>query len=361
MAKIDESYHKLLEKILAKGRRRKDPNRKGVYRIQIPDAKIVHDFKDGFPAITTKQLFWKGVVGELIWFLRGDTNIKYLVDNNINIWNKDAYNWYLETTDHPKEQQLKMSHFIDLVKTTGHKNAYSDSSYKFGDLDRVYGAQWRGFENVVDQISNLIKRLKENPLSSEHIVTAWNPAELDNMALPPCHWSFEILVEPLSKQERCNILKLQKPDIKRKYINTSYKNYGLCDKYNIPKYEFTLKWHQRSVDTFLGLPFNIASYALLAQIIGKVTNMVPKGIIGDLSNVHIYEPHLDAVTEQLSRDVNKYSKCELTVKDRPEYDRLFKDRCSLDNFLSNLEISDFNLKGYESYPRIPAEMLAYNK
>lgn len=317
MAKIDEEYHKLLNKILSEGFRYEDTNRKGVHRLQIPSYTIKHDFKDGFPAITTKKLYWKGVVGELLWFLRGHTNIKYLVDNGINIWNKDAENFS-----------------------------------KNGDLGRVYGAQWRkwgkpsyeinnGYDSHVDQISNLIKGLRENPMGTRHIVTAWNPSELDNMALPPCHWSFEILVEP--------------------NYNGRILNKYSSGRLNLPDYQFTLKWHQRSVDTFLGLPFNIASYAMLAKIIGELTNMVPKGIIGDLSNIHIYEPHLDAVKEQLSRDVNKYTNCRLNLSYdfQRNLDIYNKDNI-LDDFLYTCEIDDFELSDYQSYSRIPAKMLAYS-
>ena len=337
MAKIDKKYHVLLRKILKKGFRYEDPNRKGTYRIQIPNHTFKHNFEYGFPAITTKKLYWKGVVGELLWFLRGDTNIKYLVDNGINIWNKDAYNYYCQKYDIDKS--FTIDYFIDCIK--------KGKKFK-SDLGRVYGAQWRDFNRPysikgLDQISNLIKGLKENPMGTRHIVTAWNPAELNDMALPPCHWSFEILVEPLSVSKQ--------PLFKK---DNSEKGWTVNE--NRPKYQFTLKWHQRSVDTFLGLPFNIASYALLAQIIGKLTNMRPKGIIGDLSNVHIYEPHLEAVKEQLSRDVDKYQspifKCFVEPNVKEDI---------TNEFLDLLKISDFELEGYESYPRIPAEMLAYNK
>ena len=361
MAKIDKTYHELLNDILKNGFKYEDPNRKGVTRIQIPSYQIQHNFKDGFPAITTKQLYWKGIVGELLWFLKGDTNIKYLVDNGINIWNKDAYNYYKNRNKEFKVVDIDT--WIEWIK--------SGKSPHGGDLGRVYGAQWRDWRGEfhllddsykIDQISNLIKGLKENPMGTRHIVTAWNPAELDDMALPPCHWSFEILVEPLTHTIR-----------RKKYIGSNYPTVkdgfpvssSMMDKDNFPKYQFTLKWNQRSVDTFLGLPFNIASYALLAHIIGKMTNMVPKGIIGDLSNVHIYEPHMDAVKEQLSRDVNKYEDSELMIS------TLTQTNLNNDNFKhndvmrhidnGNIDIKDFTLFDYKSYPSIKAEMLSYNK
>ena len=236
MAKIDKSYHKLLNEILKKGYKYEDPNRKDVHRIEIPSYQIKHDFKDGFPAITTKKLYWKGIVGELLFFLRGDTNIKYLLDNNINIWNKDAYNYYCKNVRNP----LSFEIWLDNIKS---HNLHETS----GDLGRVYGAQWRnfmGYADDVDQFSNLIKELKKTPMGTKHIVTAWNPAELEDMALPPCHWSFEILVEPLDFNDRSNIANPTNGSI------VKYPEFW--DKLNVPKYQFTLKWHQRSVDTFLG-------------------------------------------------------------------------------------------------------------
>jgi thymidylate synthase len=235
MAKIDKSYHRLLTKILKEGYKYEDPNRKDVHRIEIPSYQIKHDFKDGFPAITTKKLYFKGVTGELLWFLRGDTNIKSLLNEGINIWNKDAYNYYCKNVISP----LPFEIWLDNIKS---HNLYEKSA----DLGRVYGAQWRnwlgentkGFVNL-DQFSNLIKELKEIPMSTKHIVTAWNPAELDQMALPPCHWSFEILVEPLSVLDQTLFVK-----------DNSKKGWTVNDER--PKYQFTLKWHQRSVDTFLG-------------------------------------------------------------------------------------------------------------
>ena len=348
MAKIDKSYHKLLNEILKKGYKYEDPNRKDVHRIEIPSYQIKHDFKDGFPAITTKKLYWKGIVGELLFFLRGDTNIKYLLDNNINIWNKDAYNYYCKNVRNP----LSFEIWLDNIKS---HNLYEKS----GDLGRVYGSQWRnfmGYADDVDQFSNLIKGLKETPMGTKHIVTAWNPAELKDMALPPCHWSFEILVEPISVENRFKMY--AGCDIKSKYVTDEDMDY-----LNVPKHTFTLKWHQRSVDTFLGLIFNIASYALLAQIIGKLTNMKPKGIIGDLSNVHIYENHLDAVKTQLKRDVDKHSNCNLTMKDEFHYinDKELVGDIPINEIIEKMKINFFKLENYTSEESIPAKMLAYNK
>lgn len=365
MAKIDKIYRDLLLEIIGQGFTYEDPNRKGVNRIQIPSYKIEYNFSDGFPAVTTKKLYWKGVVGELIWFLRGDTNIKYLVNNNINIWNKDAYNYYKKICKTNSILSVNFDQWLSSIKSGMVWKDNMPNDYKLGDLGPVYGHQWRRFEGYepgtgtweegifysVDQIDTLITGLKENPMGTEHIVSAWNPAKLRNMALPPCHWSFEVLVEPMSIQERINNSNC--------VITTNLKSdkewLEVLDKYNAPKHKFTLKWHQRSTDTFLGLPFNIASYALLAYIIGNTVNMIPKAIEGDLSNVHIYEPHLEAAKEQLERDTSKYSNCNLNIAEDIPW------RFSLNGIVNGLEIEDFKLRDYNSYPAIKADMLAYNK
>lgn len=362
MAYIDITYHHLLERILGEGFKYEDPNRKGVNRIQIPSYIFEHNFKNGFPAITTKQLYWKGVVGELLWILRGDSNIKYLLKNGISIWNKDAYNWY-------KRQP----------------NLYDTMSFKEyiqrggGDLGRIYPEQLRkwtgiqestsgtmrsiGYEETygVDQFSDLIETLRTNPLATKKTVTYWNPAEKDQCALTPCHWAWEILVEPMSLEERILYFRNSHDDEPLKiFIDLSNYDHDYFDEFNWPKYKFTLKWHQHSVDTFLGLPFNIASYALLAQIIGKIVNMVPKGIIGDLSNVHIYEPHLDAVKKQLDNDTDMYNN--KSFIHLPHLNQWYEDfNFDVNKIIDNLRIDDCTLVDYESYPRIPAEMLPYDK
>lgn len=376
MAKIDITYHSLLERILTYGTERTDPNRKGVTRINIPSATIKHNLlEDGFPAITTKKLFYRGVAGELLWLLSGDTNIKYLVDNNINIWNKDAYNFYKKTLN---TNVFNTARFIEVIKNNDRaKLNHYNTGYSLGSLGAIYGKQWRDF-NGFDQIQNLIDTLRANPLGNQHIVTAWNPSELHKMALPPCHWSFEILVEELDKFDRLKIYN-KKQGFSRVLGNYVYpENYiqkhdydipepidfilndedlAIMDNYHIPKYKFTLKWHQRSVDTFLGLPFNIASYATLAIIIGKLTNMIPAAIEGDLSNVHIYKNHLKQATTQLNNDPNKFKECELSDFGGFKLNMYG----NFNNWLNSMKIDDFKLIGYESYKPIKAKMLAYNK
>ena len=332
MAQIDKKYHELVNTILEKGRWQEDPNRQGVKRLNIPRYNFEYDLKDGFPAITTKKLAWKSVVGELLWFLRGDTNIKYLLDNNIHIWDKDCFKyWYKNQVDKPTmrlEDFLNKTHYFSEI----------------GDCGRIYGYQLRNFDGKIDQFKNLIEGLIKTPLSSEHIVTYQSPSDKGKQALPPCHKGFQIMVYELTRQERVSLLPNDTPTVFLDYLN-------------IPKYGFDLVWEQRSVDTFLGLPFNIASYTLLAHIIGVLVNMVPGKIYGDLRNVHLYDNSIDAVKEQLKRDCDKHGKCCLQI-DNDVYIDAKKYQNNTAMFLARLQIKDFTLENYESYPQLKTEMLS---
>ena len=355
MSKIDVEYHKLLNKILQEGYTYEDPNRKGVNRIEIPSYTFRHEFKDGFPAINTKKLHYKNVVTELIWFLRGDTNIKYLVDNGCNIWNKDAYNYYLKQAEGQSEKViLTFKEWLKEIK---------NGEYFLGDLGPVYGEQWRNIKqpiyeygnyvahNRLDQISNLIKGLKEKPLGTQHVVNSWNVGDLEDMALQPCHYGFQIVVRLLSLEEKENICKNLGATWDLPFTEK------IATKWNVPKYGFELHWSQRSVDTFLGLPYNIASYATLALILEKITGHKALGIQGDLKKVHLYDNSLDAVKEQLSRNVNKCDKCELDIDDILSFELIKKDINYLDEGLLVIGAMDFELQNYESYPALAVEML----
>jgi thymidylate synthase len=346
MSKIDKTYHQLLKTIMTDGYTYEDPNRKGVNRLEIPSYTFRHEFKDGFPAISTKKLHYKNVVTELIWFLRGDTNIKYLVDNGCNIWNKDAYNYFKK---HVPSKFVSFEKYIKLIKED---KLQSLLRFKLGDLGPVYGHQWRKFTGVKhigddsitiyhDQIQRLITNLKEKPLAPDHIVNSWNVGDLSDMALPPCHYGFQIIVRPLNLKERGDL----------NTINRLRSKDALND-LNIPKYGFELHFQMRSVDTFLGLPYNIASYATLALILEKITGYKALAIQGDLKKVHLYDNSLDAVKEQLSRDVDKYDKCELKMDTLTEV-QLQKDI----NLINDIEPESFKLQNYESYPAINVEML----
>ena len=349
MSKIDVTYHNLLEKILQEGYTYEDPNRKGVNRLEIPSYTFRHEFKDGFPAISTKKLHYKNVVTELIWFLRGDTNIKYLVDNGCNIWNKDAYNYYLKISNF-KENTFTLLSFEDFVKTIKTcdesdlkdwwKQENFNIEYNLGDLGKVYGHYWRNYDGF-DQIKDVIDKMINTPMSSEIIVTARNPNDKDNQALPCCHYGFQIVMRPLNK------IKCECSESQAIYCGSK------CQK---TQYGFELHWSQRSVDTFLGWSYNVASYATLALILEKITGYKALAIQGDLKKVHLYDNSLDAVKEQLSRDVNQYDKCELKMDTLTEVQ--FQSGIK---YINEIEPGSFKLVNYESYPHIKVEMLSRNE
>ena len=343
MSKIDINYHSLLETILEKGYLYDDPNREGVKRLEIPSYTFRYEFKDGFPAITTKKLHYKNVVTELLWFLRGDTNIKYLVDNGCNIWNKDAYNYYKKHI-YP-EDSLDFNDFVDFIKNHDIQTLIDCG---VGNLDKVYGYYWRDYDGF-DQIKDVIDKMINTPMSSEIIVTARNPNDKDTQALPCCHYGFQIVMRPLTLKERGDL----------NTVNRLRSEQALND-LNIPKYGFELHWNQRSVDTFLGILYNVASYATLALILEKITGHKALAIQGDLKKVHLYDNSLDAVKEQLSRDVDKYKFCQLEQSYFTELMDEFDDKdFDLDEFIKMLdEDKEFiQLVNYESYPAINVEML----
>ena len=302
---IDERYQELLQTILDFGIEKKD--RTGTGTKSIFGYTIRHDMTQGFPLLTTKKMAYKSMITELKWFLKGDTNIKYLVDNNCNIWNGDAYKKYHQAF--PETEMLSQEQFINLIKTN---NEFAE---KWGELGPIYGKQWRNWERkstreekiinpgvytvFIDQIQDLISELKTNPDSRRLIVSAWNPAELHKMVLPPCHYGFQIYTTELTLKERqeefCHNLN---KDIS---FAKNLEHVDL-DKDNVPKRKISLAWNQRSVDVFLGLPFNIASYALLLQLIGKEVNMIPDQLIGNLGDTHLYLNHLEQAKEQISRE-----------------------------------------------------------
>jgi thymidylate synthase len=309
MNKLDKQYQNLLQDILDNGVVKSD--RTGTGTISIFGTQIRHKMSEGFPLLTTKKMAWKSVVTELLWFLRGDTNIKFLVDNDCHIWDGDAYKNYVNSDEvrWPKSKE----DFINTIKTD------NEFTKKWGDLGPIYGKQWRSWvgENkrakgslsaittfgYIDQIQNLIEDIKTNPDSRRLMVSAWNVGELDQMVLPPCHYGFQVYTTELSDIRRYNI-----------WFNNNYET-GMerfFDPNNLPDFDnpyytptpkrsISLMWNQRSVDTFLGLPFNIASYGLLLEIIAKAVNMIPDELIGNLGDTHLYANHIEQAKEQIGR------------------------------------------------------------
>ena len=312
MSNIDIIYQNLLEDVLFNGVEKSD--RTGTGTISVFGRQVRHDMKQGFPLLTTKKMYWKGIVTELLWFLRGDTNIKFLDDNNCHIWDGD----------------------------------YEKSGRTDGELGPVYGRQWRNWgniteENNIDQISNLISELKSNPDSRRLMVNAWNVGELDQMTLPPCHYGFQVYTRELSLEERGINYETYYKGLKRNKTNKDF------DKIGIPKREISLMWNQRSVDTFLGLPFNIASYGLLLEILANEVNMVPGELVGNLGDVHLYTNHLDQTREQLMRYPKPLSKLiinnEFWNPDQGTIEQI--------NYITP---DDFYIKDYQSHPTIKAPL-----
>jgi len=306
MNSLDKQYINLLQDILDNGVVKKD--RTGTGTISVFGRSIRHKMSEGFPLITTKKMPFKTIATELIWFLRGDTNIKFLVDNNVHIWDGDAYrNYEILMMGNPPEKILDKDEFIQKIKEDA-KIEHSPFTFaqKWGDLGPVYGKQWRswgGFDKVpygwehgaitnykdvpkFDQIENSIHLLKTDPDSRRNKVSSWNVEELDKMVLPPCHTDFQLYTRELTEYERFHL--------------------GLdnVNNTNIPTRAISLLWNQRSVDTFLGLPFNIASYGLLLEIIAKAVNMVPDELIGNLGDTHLYLNHIEQAKEQIGRQLS---------------------------------------------------------
>ncbi len=253
---LDQQYQDLLSNILEKGSSKSD--RTGVGTLSVFGRQIRHNMGTGFPLLTTKKMAWKTMVTELRWFLKGDTNIKYLVDNGCNIWNGDAYKQYQRACLYELDRdELTYDEFMERIKTD------DDFANVWGGLGPIYGKQWRNWDKHTDQIFNLIQDIHNNPDSRRLMVNAWNVGELGQMALPPCHYGFQI------------------------YIQGEY---------------MSLMWNQRSVDAFLGLPFNIASYGLLLSLIADHTGYRTGELIGNLGDVHLYKNHIDAAKEQIERD-----------------------------------------------------------
>ena len=292
-------YLELLDKICRDGVVRGDrtgTGTKGIFGYQMR-----FDLREGFPLVTTKRLFLKGVIYELLWFLRGDTNIKYLVDNGVHIWDSDAYRYYNE---------LCVRHgVLPVDKDTFLAAAGVESpieGYRFGDLNNVYGYQWRswptGDGGAIDQIKKVIETIKSNPNSRRMIVSAWNVADVDSMALPPCHTMFQFFVA---------------------------------------EGRLSCQLYQRSGDTFLGVPFNIASYALLTMMIAKECGLEPGEFVHTLGDAHLYLNHLEQAAEQLSREPRQLPTMHLNPDVKSIFDYTFED---------------FTLEGYDPHPAIKAPL-----
>jgi len=350
MNKLDAQYQQLLKDILEYGVEKQD--RTGTGTKSLFGYTIRHNMQDGFPLLTTKKMAWKTMVTELLWFLKGDTNIKYLVDNGCHIWDGDAYKHYVICTPTPPgtPARLTQEEFINKIKTD------DEFAKKWGELGPIYGKQWRDWsindEHIdgtiyfnypnVDQIANLINDIKTNPDSRRLMVSAWNVGELDQMVLPPCHYGFQVYTRKLTPAERA-----------------VYNKNNVSEQTNpfdgAPERAISLMWNQRSVDTFLGLPFNIASYGLLLTIIAEEVNMVPDQLIGSLGDTHLYLNHIEQAKEQIERKPFELPTLEIDT----QFWQTESGECGvgpLNTGLKGFEISDFHLKNYEAHPSIKAPL-----
>ena len=332
MNSIDKQYQTLLQTILDYGVEKKD--RTGTGTKSIFGYTIRHKMSEGFPLLTTKKMAWKQIVTELLWFLRGETNIKFLLDYDCHIWDGDAWANY---------QRKMLEKFYDDTTIAGYaitnkedfiKKIKTDDKFakEFGELGPIYGAQWRGWDRLhlpephpvnyegIDQIANLINELKTNPDSRRLMVSAWNVKQLSEMVLPPCHYGFQCYVR------------------EGKYLS--------------------LMWNQRSVDTFLGLPFNIASYALLLEIIAKEVGMIPDELIGNLGDVHLYMNHIEQAKEQISRIPYDLPTIEITERNWYLHEKV-KEHLGEKTFeekILSYRPDCFELIGYNSHEKIKAKL-----
>ena len=276
-----KQYLDLIKDVLENGEQRGD--RTGTGTISKFGYQMRVNLQDGFPLLTTKKVFYRGIFEELFWFLKGETNIRPLALKNVKIWNDWPYDKYKKSAEYKGET---MEEFIQKI--------CDDEQFaeKWGDLGPVYGKQWRNFSGI-DQISQLIDNLKNNPFSRRHLVVAYNPAEVENMALPPCHAFFQFYVSADGKKLSCQL-------------------------------------YQRSADLFLGVPFNIASYALLLCMVAQVCGYQPYEFVHTFGDAHIYLDHIDQIKEQLTREPKPLPKLWLNPEIKNIYDFTIDDVKVLD-------------------------------
>jgi len=351
---IDEQYIELLKDILDNGVEKDTRNGKV---LSVFGRTIRYKFEDGkFPLLTTKKMGFKTIVTELLWFLTGQTNIKYLVDNNCHIWDGDCYQAYIKRYNKGEHigktkllenskknrtltEPFTQEEFIDKIKTD------IDFANEWGDLGKVYGYGWRNFNGNYDQIKNVINLLKNDPDNRRMLVSAWNPSDLKDQVLPPCHYSFQFYTRELSLEERFeyshNVRGLY-------YLNKTQEQIEEDLNYeNIPTRAISLIYNARSQDVPLGTPYNISSYSLLLMIVAKQVNMVPDELIANMGDCHIYKNQIEGVKEQINREPY-----ELPTLKHMKSDAFYKSLSEDINLISHLDNTDFVIENYQSHPAI---------
>ena len=402
MNTLDKQYTDLLKDILKYGIKKED--RTGTGTLSVFGRQIRHKMSEGFPILTTKEVHFKSVVTELLWFLRGDTNIQWLVQNGCNIWNGDAYKKFVENI-----RKRHSNYYNPISKKEYIKRIKIDDDFakQHGKLGPIYGKQWRSWETYdndqppyldVDQIKNLIEKLKTNPDSRRLMVSAWNVAELDDMVLPPCHYGFQIYTKEQTLDERKELYRNnQAGNLMRSEVDNWDYTHDFFNRQDIPSRKISLMWNQRSVDVFLGLPFNISSYGLLLEILAKEVNMIPDELIGNLGDTHLYLNHVEQAKEQIGKRIPKKERYEMWLtgnyRVKPteslieEYNQLNHMTCVQTNTLTAFGVpertrepfelptlneipdylckkddwecytpDDITLNGYKHHPKIPAPL-----
>ena len=350
MNNLDKQYQALLQDILENGVEKDTRNGK---TLSVFGRSIRYKFKDGkFPLLTTKKMAFKTIVTELLWFLRGDTNIRFLLDYDCHIWDGDAHMNYIKSMSDERKQPTEEARkiFINRIKTD------DVFAKKWGDLGPIYGKQWRQWQGWMDmdgtpkgslwydQILRLVHSLKTNPDSRRLMVSAWNVGELDQMVLPPCHYGFQVYTRELSLDERITLVK----PIPNLFTHED------CDSINLPKRAISLMFNMRSVDTFLGLPFNIASYGLLLEIIAKEVNMIPEELIGNLGDVHLYSNHIEQAKEQIGREPYELPSVEITERNWYQHEKVKQHigPKTFSDIILSYRPDCFELKDYQSHGKI---------
>ena len=361
MNNIDKQYLDLLKDILKKGKNKSD--RTGTGTISVFGKQLRHDMSLGFPIITTKKVVFKTVVRELLWFLRGETNIKHLIKQNCHIWDGDAYKAYCKFAskveepdynihvDDPRKnctRLMTMKEFITKIKSD------DEFANRFGELGPIYGRQWRKWKKVdgtytryIDQIKNVIRDLKQNPDSRRIIVSAWNVSELENMTLPPCHNFFQFYTRELSISERLVLVSKTYNNFEPfDFFGIKRLEHSDIDKlYPVPRRSVSLMFNMRSCDVPLGLPFNISSYAILLELIAMEVNMQPDELIVNIGDAHIYKNQIDGAKEQVKRNTKQLPK--LTINNE-----FWNHDTTLLKQINYIQADDFFLTNYQHHEKI---------
>ena len=329
----DKSYIKLIWDILDNGKLK---DTRAGETASVFGRMLRFDLRQGLPILTTKKVFSKGCIHELLWFLKGDTNIKYLIDNNTHIWDDDAYRYFLQSIlpyiPGLEAQSMSKEEFLTHVMNSDtvayvHPTTKEITMYTYGDLGPIYGKQWVDW-NGVNQIENLIHTLKTNPSDRRLLVSAWNVSEIKNMALPPCHYMSQWYTTEISENDR------QAYTDGQYYYSTDE-----LDAMGIPKYYLSCMWHQRSVDTCLGFPYDLLSYSVLTTLVASTCNMIPYEVLCTLGDTHIYCNQFDSVYKQLDRNYNKYTLPRLELQKHK-------------NNMNEWNYEDIKIIGYNSYKSV---------